>query len=76
VTKGVSKKLQRDDLLRMKRMQAGQAWPTAAGAPPRAIPPVASASPRPSSALPAHRYPAKRASLGPRQVVPLGRADK
>jgi hypothetical protein len=39
VTKGVSKKLQRDDLLRKKRMQAGQAWPTPAAAPPRAIPP-------------------------------------
>jgi hypothetical protein len=80
VTRGVSKKVQRSDQLRRKRAQADSAWPTAANVPARAVP-VPSAAPRPSAPLPAHRYPAKRASLGLRQVpleavVPLGRGDK
>jgi hypothetical protein len=37
VTKGISKKLQRDDLLRRKRMQAVE-LPKGAATPPRAIP--------------------------------------
>jgi hypothetical protein len=60
MTRGISKKLQRDDLLRKKRMQAARAWPTAAVAPP-------TAAPRPSVGLPAHRYPEKRVALGKRQ---------
>jgi hypothetical protein len=77
VTKGISKKLQRGDQLRKKRAQAAPAWPVAAKVALQAIP-LPSAAPRPSAPLPAHRYPAKRASLGPRQVplAPLGRADK
>ena len=58
----VSKKLQRDDLLRKKRMRAATAWPTAAKEPPRA-------SPGPSAPFPAHRYPSKRASLGLERVA-------
>jgi hypothetical protein len=75
MTRGVSKKLRRDDQLRQKRAQAASAWPTPPLMPQKAIP-IPSAAPL----SPAH-YPAKRSSLGERQmplesVRPVGRADK
>jgi hypothetical protein len=38
MTRGVTKKTQRDDRLREKRAQVAQGWPTAATTPPKAIP--------------------------------------
>jgi hypothetical protein len=65
MTNEISKKQQLDEQ-RRKRRQAARAWPTAAEAPPRAIP-VLSAAPRAPAPLPAHRYPEKRVALGRRQ---------
>jgi hypothetical protein len=76
MTRNVPRKLQRSDLLRKKRAQASAVLALGAKSPARAIP-VASASPRPSVGLPAHRYPVKKVCLGDRQAVaPLGRGDK
>ena len=52
MTKGVSKKLQRNDLLRKKRAQATTGLATGAKKPPKAIP-IPSAAPRPPASLPA-----------------------
>jgi|HubBroStandDraft_6_1064221.scaffolds.fasta_scaffold151806_3 hypothetical protein len=75
---GISKKQMQADQRRAKRMRAA-GLPQGAATPPRAI--VPSAAPRPPAGLPEHRYPAKRSSLGERQVpmeavAPLGKADK
>jgi hypothetical protein len=76
VTKGLPKKLRRDDQLRQKRAQVASAWPTAPLMPQKAIPIPSAAKRAPAPLSPAH-YPAKRSSLGERQMPrPVGRADK
>jgi hypothetical protein len=75
MTKGVSKKLQRDDQRRKKRAQTATGFAQAAKTPPKAIP-IAQRRSRPTDGrataahepLPAHSYPTKRVSLGKRQA--------
>jgi hypothetical protein len=81
VTKGISKKLQREDMLRKKRFAPASGLPQGAATPSKLVT-VASVAKRASAGLAPHRYPSKKASLGLRQVpplvavAPLGRADK
>jgi hypothetical protein len=79
MTKGIARKQQLAEQ-RRKRAQTAAGLALGAKSPARPIP-VPSAAKRASVGLAPHRYPAKRASLGLRQVpleavAPLGRADK
>jgi hypothetical protein len=77
MTKGrLDKKQRLADERRKKRLKASGVWLTAAKVPPRPIIVVAARRPRPSvrpataisEPLPLAHYPAKRASIGKRQV--------
>ena len=76
MTKGVSKKLQRDEQLRKKRAQAASVLAHGAKVPPKPIVVVAARRSRPSAGratampepLPPAHYPIKRSSLGKRQA--------
>jgi hypothetical protein len=78
MTKGVSSKHQREDRLRLRRQRLQDASGALQGA-KSPLPRLFRVPTRPGrpSVPPAHRYPAKRVSLGDRQAVaPIGRGDK
>jgi hypothetical protein len=83
MTKGVSKKLQRDDQRRKKRAQTATGFAQTAATPQRVVP-VQTAATRhavaPAGArdkqLPPMRYPVTRAAIGKRQEPQTARGGK
>jgi hypothetical protein len=72
----ISNRQKAEELRHQKRLRAARAEALAGKDPPPGIK-IPSAAPRPPAGLAAHRYPAKRSSLGDRQVVaPIGRESK